>query len=275
MRSWFQTLCVCSLSAIGILGLGGCEQRLGDNGQVLARVNGDEISVHQVNYALKYSRQRNNSAGASQEILDTMISRQLAVQEAMSMGLDRNPDVMMRLEEARLETLASAYAAEVARRLPPVTDGDVANFYRDNPALFAQRRIYRLREITVPIDSDSYKIIKDELAKAPPSNKTLTWMRQQPGRMTDQTVVRPSNDLPADIAGRLLTNGPGTWQLFESPAGLLLYEVQSFEVNPISWTDAAPKIRDSLARQAEKEQLNKIIAQLRDKAKIDRPSRKP
>jgi len=37
----------------------------------------------------------------------------------MSMGLDRNPDVMMRLQEARLETLASAYAAEIFSQVAP------------------------------------------------------------------------------------------------------------------------------------------------------------
>lgn len=275
MKEWHRALCVCTLTFTGIFSLSGCDKRLKDSGQVLARVNGEEISVHQVNFALQYARQRNTGANASEAVLDTMISRQLAVQEAISLGLDRNPDVMMRLQEARLETLASAYAAEVARKMPPIRDDAVASFYREQPALFAQRRIYRLREITVPADNASYKIIKDELAKSPPSNKTLTWLRQQPGRLTDQTSVRPSNELPLDVAARLLNTEPGKWLLFESPAGLLLYEVQSFEPSPMSWTAAAPQIRENLNRQAERELFNKTIAQLRDKAKIERSTKSP
>ena len=275
MKEWHRALCVCTLTFTGIFSLSGCDKRLEDSGQVLARVNGEEISVHQVNFALQYARQRNTSPDAGQAILETMISRQLAAQEAISLGLDRNPDVMMRLQEVRLETLASAYAADIARKLPPIRDEDVASFYREQPALFAQRRIYRLREITVPADSASYKSIKEELAKSPPSSKTLAWIRQQPGKITDQTSVRPSNDLPADVAARLLTLEPGKWQLFESPAGLLLYEVQSFEANPMSWTAAAPQIRENLNRQAERELFNKTIAQLREKAKIERPTKSP
>jgi len=132
MKARLLTLCVYALALFGTIGLSGCDKRLKDSGQVLARVNGDEISVHQVNFALQYARQRNTAPNASEAVLETMISRQLAVQEAISLGLDRNPDVMMRLQEARLETLASAYAAEVARKLPPIRDEDVASFYRSN-----------------------------------------------------------------------------------------------------------------------------------------------
>ncbi|MEY3382131.1 MAG: hypothetical protein RL468_2729 [Pseudomonadota bacterium] len=275
MRVDFRTVYVCALIALNLLGITGCDKRPVGSGQVLARVNGEEISVHQVNFALQYSRQRNNPKDASNAVLETMISRQLAVQEAMSMGLDRNPDVMMRLQEARLETLASAYAAEISRKLPPMKDEAVASFYREHPALFAQRRIYRLREITVPVENESYKNIKEELAKSPPSSKTLSWMRQQPGKWTDQTVVRPSNDLPVEIADRLLPLDAGKWLVFESPAGLLLYEVQSFEANPMSWTTAAPLIRENLTRQEEKELLSKTMAQLREKAKIERQTKSP
>ncbi len=263
------------LAVIGILILGGCEQRIQNSGQVLARVNGDEISVHQVNFALQYSRQRNAAPNASQLILENMISRQLAVQEAVSLGLDRNPDVMMRLEEARLEALASAYAAEISRQLLPIHDGEVETFYQDNPALFAKRRIYRLREITVPVGDEAYKAIKEELSKAPPSNKTLAWMRRQTSGLTEQTVMRPSNDLPVDIAKRLMSVDTGGWQLFESPIGLLLYEVQSFETSPVSLTDATPRIRENLNREAERKLFSKTIAQLREKAKIERPSQQP
>jgi len=275
MKVWHRALCVCSLTLVGAIGLGGCDKRPEDSGQVLARVNGDEISVHQVNFALQYARQRNTAPNPSQAVLETMISRQLAAQEAISLGLDRNPDVMMRLQEVRLETLASAYAAHIARKLPPIKDGDVASFYRDQPALFAQRRIYRLREISVPTDSESYKTIKEELAKSPPSSKTLAWMRQQPGRLTDQITVRPSNDLPLDVAARLLNTEPGKWLLFETPVGLLLYEVQSFEPQPMSWTAAAPLIRENLNRQAERELFNQTLVQLREKAKIERPAKSP
>ena len=275
MRVDFRTVCVYTLIALNLLSITGCDKRPVGSGQVLARVNGEEISVHQVNFALQYSRQRNNPKDASNAVLETMISRQLAVQEAMSMGLDRNPDVMMRLQEARLETLASAYAAEISRKLPPMKDEAVASFYREHPALFAQRRIYRLREITVPVENESYKNIKEELAKSPPSSKTLSWMRQQPGKWTDQTVVRPSNDLPVEIADRLLPLDAGKWLVFESPAGLLLYEVQSFEANPMSWTTAAPLIRENLTRQEEKELLSKTMAQLREKAKIERQTKSP
>ena len=95
----------------GAVLLAACQPDI-DEGQVLARVNGNEISVHQFNFALSQAPQPRSQADRS-ALLDKLIDRQLVVQRALENRLDRRPDVMMRLEEARRDILAAAQATEI------------------------------------------------------------------------------------------------------------------------------------------------------------------
>src|SRR5262245_57262956 len=89
--------------------------------QVVARVNGDEITVHQINNVLARSQNIDPelAAQAKREILERLIDQQLAKQKAIENGLDRSPNVMQALEAAKNEILARAYLEQVARRQAP------------------------------------------------------------------------------------------------------------------------------------------------------------
>ena len=71
--------------------------------QVAARVNGDEITVHQVNDVL--ARNPNIAPEfanqAKSEILDRLIDQQLTKQKAIENKLDRSPKVMRAIEAAK------------------------------------------------------------------------------------------------------------------------------------------------------------------------------
>ncbi|MCK2086856.1 EpsD family peptidyl-prolyl cis-trans isomerase [Thauera aromatica] len=247
----------------------GCKSDALPEGQVVARVNDDEISIHQLNFAITNTRNR-VAANTRESMLDTMIDRQLAVQQALALGLDRRPDVMMRLEEMRLETLATAYAAEMARQLPEPTDEQVASFYRDHPGLFAERRIYRLREVTVPVGTPLLAELKIRLEKPQPMADTLGWLRQKQVGHTEQSVMRPAEELPLDVIDRLVQLQPGQTVTFETPAALILYEVVSTESAPFSWARATPLIRAHLAQEQARAHLRKTFSSLRQQSRIHR-----
>ncbi len=265
-RSWLLGAVVLASAAMQL----GCNRHTAAGGQVVAAVNGDEISIHQLNFAVANTRKR--SAGISPEaMLDTMIDRQLAVQQAAALGLDRNPDVMMRLEEVRLEALAAAYAAAMTRDLPAPTDEQVARFYREHPGLFAERRIYRLREVSVPVATPWMAELKNRVDKQrQPLADTMQWLRQQQVVHTEQLAMRPAEDLPLGVVDRLAKLQPGQTIAFDTPAALILYEVVATESAPISWEGATPVIRSHLRAEQERAHLQKAFARLREQSRIDR-----
>lgn len=265
---WFALLFLSSM-------LAACGRPAIEEGQVLARVNGEEISIHQFNFAMTQASVRPQTSADQAELLDKLIGRQLAIQQALEKKLDRRPEVMMRVEEARRDILADAYAKELSAAAPGPNSDDVAKYFRDHPALFSERKVYRLREITLTNDAPALPQVQERLDKKQDLPDVLTWLRQQPGVFTDQMVIRPAEQLPIEVAVRLNQVAPGEVISFRLPRALVVYQIQSAEVVPMPWAAAAPVIREHLKKQHDFDSLNKALAQLRSKAKIERKAGQP
>ena len=113
----------------------GCERVSAERAGSLiaAKVNGVAISIQEL---------RGARPSTLTQALDKVIDRELLVQQALHDGLDRDPRVVEAVEEARRKVLAEAWLDRQAAQAP--RKDEVRSFYSENPALFAERRIYRL-----------------------------------------------------------------------------------------------------------------------------------
>jgi len=250
--------------------LAGCGKGRVEDSQVVARVNADDISVHQLNFAIAQAPKKIASTGERDVLLEKMIDRQLAVQQSLAQGLDRRPEVMVRLEEARRDILAAAYADEVSARTEAPVEDAAAKYYAAHPGLFAKRKIYRLREVSIPVESTVAAEVLARLERKQRITDIIAWLRQQPGRFTDQLALRPAEQLPIEVVDRLSRMNSGDTVAFRLPRALLIYEVLSAEAAPLNWMAAAPIIRAHLAKQKGSAALGEELKQLRATAKITR-----
>ena len=114
--------------------------------QVAAKVNSDEITVHQINNVLARAPNVTPEVAerAKREILDKLIDQQLAQQQAIEKKLDRSPNVLQVLEAAKTEILARAYLEQIAAAQPKPTPEEAKKYYAEHPELFARRRVFNL-----------------------------------------------------------------------------------------------------------------------------------
>ena len=125
-----QILVLCLAAA-----LPACDRASAGRGaQLAAKVNGAEISVDQL-----------RGAGNNAQALDRIIDRELLVQQALHAGLERDPAVRDAIDASRRQILAQAWLDKVAAG-KTVSRDEIHAFYAENPALFAERRVYRVRE---------------------------------------------------------------------------------------------------------------------------------
>src|SRR5882724_11602299 len=71
--------------------------------QVLAKVNGDEISVHQLNDRLSQVQIPTDvdATAVRKQVLESLIDEQLLVQRAMADKVDRDPQVLQAIERTK------------------------------------------------------------------------------------------------------------------------------------------------------------------------------
>ena len=247
--------------------LAGCsDAKPGGSGQVIARVNGQEISVHQLNRLIA---QRGETTPAQRhEMTEHLIERELAVQQALADKLDRQPEVMLRLEEARRDALATAWAERQAENLTPPSQNDIARYYAEHPGLFADRKLYRLQELALPADAPQIEEMATRLQRGERLPELRTWLRRTGARFSDQNIVRPAEQLPIEAVERLLRVAPGGTVAFRSARALTVYQLESAEPLPVTRLAAEGVIRTYLVTQSRNQIIGNEIQRLRKSADV-------
>ncbi len=104
MYLWNQIKKRILIGGLGLL-LSACEDWLSlpsaSEGQVLVRVNDSEITILQYKNILHTLGILTPSESVKLDIINKLIDRELAVQQAYKQGLDRQPEIILQLEEAK------------------------------------------------------------------------------------------------------------------------------------------------------------------------------
>ncbi|MDP0972048.1 SurA N-terminal domain-containing protein, partial [Klebsiella pneumoniae] len=71
--------------------------------QTAAKVNKEEITVHQINFVLQRQQglKPEQAEEAGRQVLERLVDQELAVQKAQELKLDRDPRVVQQVEAAK------------------------------------------------------------------------------------------------------------------------------------------------------------------------------
>lgn len=264
-------LAVLALTAFGLTA---CNDK-GDKKaatQVVAKVNGDEISVHQINFILGRADgvTAENAGQAKREILDKLIDQQLAVRQAEEKKLDRNPEVMQAVEAARRDILARAYLKQVAESQPKPSTEEIRAFYNERPELFAQRRVFNLQQLLVAADATVTADLNQWAAQGKPLQEIAATLNQRKIPFKADAGVRGAEQLPMEALPKLAALKDGQTTVLPTPQGVLVIRVMASEAKPVDEATATPRIQQFLANKRNSEAVSQQMKTLRDQAKIEK-----
>ena len=238
--------------------------------QVAAKVNADEITVHQVNNILAGNRNLKPEAAeeAKRDVLNRLIDQQLAKQQAIEKELDRTPKVVQAIETARSEILARAYIEQVAAAQLRPTDGEVKKYYAEHPELFAQRRIFNLEEIVILPKDGLAAGLREQIAKPRSMQNIAAWLKSQDAKFTANRGVRAAEQLPLELLPKLQSMKDGEIRLIEEGGRIQVFHLVATKAAPVNETAATPPIQQFLFNRRSSEGIAAEIKRLKDKAKI-------
>lgn len=255
---------------LGLSACGSKEEKVPAS-QVAAKVNGAEISVHQINALLsKVNGLTNeNAPQARKEILDRLVTQQLAVEQALGKKLDRNPDVLLNIEAARREILARAYLEQLAAANPKPTDDEVKRYYDEHPDLFSRRRIFALQELAIPANAGSLDGLKEFINSGKSMDDIVNWLKDHkiPARASQGN--RPSEQIPLELLTKITQLKDGQTTLIETPQGSVVMRLAASQNAPVDEANAKPRIQQFLMNERNGKTVADELKRLKDAAKIE------
>jgi len=253
-------------------GLSACGNKNGEGAtQVAAKVNKDEITVHQINY--EFSKMGNISPEQAKQatghILQGLVEQDLLMQKAIDNKLDRDPKVVQRLDADRRQILAQAYVDQVTSPATPPTDQEISDYYAKNPLLFSDRRIYRLLELSVPVTQENVDSIQKKLAESHTIDDFVTWLKSVNIQANAVQSVKPAEQLPMEILPRIHDLKEGQTVVIKSPTSLNVIVVTGSQSQPVTEAQAKQAISRYLITARKRALAEAEIKKLRDSAQIE------
>ena len=141
----------------------GCQKEMGGN--EMARVNDVSISVQDFNRMADRqsleAKMRLLTEPAQRDFFENyVIPRELLLQEAKKKGIDKNPEMVLKIEDLRRAMIIDALLDEVLRGKNEVSDQEIQQYYRENANRFTEPKEVKIRQIVVDSQSAFQEVMK-------------------------------------------------------------------------------------------------------------------
>lgn len=241
--------------------------------QIAAKVNGGEISVHQINNVIASSSSvaPEQAKQAAAQALERIIDQELLVQRAIKTKLDRDPQVMQAIEAAKRQILAQAYIdrAVSAGSSETGSQEEMRKFYKENPALFERRRIYQFQELQAVAPQEKLDALKAVAAEARGLDRVVEWLRSQKLAFHVATSSKTAEQMPLTMLTRMLEMRDGQIAVFPTRDGVAVVQLLQSREAPLSEQQAAQVIERFLLNRKRLDVAQAEVRKLREQAKIE------
>lgn len=200
-------------------------------------------------------------------IKDELVNREVLFQAAKKRGLDKNPDVIAEMDLARQGIMIQKFFEDYVKS-NPVSDAELKNQYDTLKAQMGDTE-YKVRHILVEKE-DEAKAVIDSLKKGGDFNALAKDKSKDPGSKDNggdldwgpaARYVKPFAD-----AIKALSKGQTTDKPVQTQFGWHVIRLEDTRPTKIP---AFEEVKPQFAQRAQQEQIQKLVADLRGKAKVE------
>ena len=259
--------------AVALL-LAGCGEKKDKDkpaSQTAAKVNKEEITVHQINFVLQQQRglAPEQAASASKQVLERLIDQELALQKSQDQKLDREPRVVQQLEAARREIIARAYAEKIAAGAPKPSPAEIKSYYETHPALFKERRVYNLQELAIQAKPEQVAEIQAKLAAAKDIPEFVNYLKVSDIKFGANQAVRAAEQLPLNTVDKFAQMKDGQTIFTPTPTGAQVVVLAGARSQPVDEARASPAIEQFLWNERKRKVVEDDLKAMRSAGKVE------
>ena len=262
-----------TVACVFVAALAGCGNKKAETPatQTAAKVNKEEITVHQINYMLSQQRAipPEQAASAGRQILERLIDQELAVQKAADQKVDRDPRVVQQIESARREIISRAYLEKIATGAPKPTPQEVKTYYEAHPALFSNRRVYSFQEVNIQTKPEQIDALKSKLASSKDLVEFVGYLKASGFKYAANEAVRGAEQLPLASLDKIAAMKDGQSVFTVLPAGVNVVYLANSRSQAVDEERARPAIEQFLLNERKRKLVDDDIKALRASAKVE------
>ena len=239
--------------------------------QTAAKVNKEEVTVHQINFVLQQQRglAPEQAASASKQVLERLIDQELALQKAQEQKLDRDPKVVQQLEAARREIIARSYVEKIAGGAPKASPAEIKVYYDTHPALFKDRRVYSLQELSIQAKPEDVAVLEAKLKSVKDVQEFLTFLKVKEFKFNANQVVRAAEQLPLASLDKFAALKDGESLFNPVPGGAQVVILVGSRSQPVDEQRAVPVVEQFLLNERKRKVVEDDLKALRSASKIE------
>lgn len=258
--------------------LASCGDDKGDTpkGQVVATVNDEDVTVHELNGEVQTLP--NRGAGAPRKLVESValarvVERKMLADVARERNLDKNPQFILQQRRLQEGLLVQALQSDIATKVQPPTRADAQIYIEKNPALFRDRKIFTIDQIQFLRPANIAQLGFAEAKTMGEVDRILIdngiEYRRQPASV-DALAVNPK--LTAEI-NRITANNPAEVFMFaDQPQGapapiMFVNQVTQTQTKPFTGERAIQYATQLLQREGVQRSLQTQLKVFQDAAK--------
>ena len=264
-----RVLCAALILVAATLSACGEKAKEKKPGQALASVNGQEVTVLQLNEELQRAGvTAAQQDTASKQLLQVLIDRQLLQEAAAKENLDRDPKVMQAIERAKSLIIAQAYLQKRIGNPVKPTAAEVEDYFNKHPEFFSNRKQFSMSEIVIGAND-----LTPEVRTAADSAKSLeevaVWLDAHKVKYGRTQITRSTADVPPQLSSKLLGMPKGQLFVVKEGGRAMFIAVNEVKDAPVTLAVAGPQIEQFLTNKKNKEMASAELQRLRADAKIE------
>ena len=257
------------ISICTVLFLAGCNSNEQHASQVIAIVDGKDVTVHQLNSLLQHQAQHLEQLPTLTALTDQLVDRQLLVNAALSEKLNRLPEIVQAVEDAKAQIYAEAYVDNLMKDTTLEQHNKVMTHLKESrPDIFSQHQTYQLQVLeiqqSVPLSTIDFILFKatrfDDVAHvlAEANVKTAT-----------KVIETVAENMPQGFYQKYVkTPQSGDFIIRKSNDSMQVIGIQSISPSPLSSDETEHLLKQMTQTELKRQISESAIKQLRALAEI-------
>lgn len=269
---FLKSLFVVAASTLLLAGCNETEEKANVS-QVVMKVNGEEVTVHQYNQLLQNSRGKVNpnvdQDVLKQKVANALLEQVLVIQAAKEAGFERMPEVLSAIELAKNKAIADMYLKKTLQGVSNISDADAQAYYDKNPLLFKERKLFVYDNYVVPLKKEDISSFADKVKGLETINQIKGFLESEGVEYKFTQNLKMSEQLPKPLLKPMNIIKAQDIGFLKMSDGVLIIGLNEVKKQPVTFESVRDGIKRQLAGQKVKEATLRLVDSLKNKASVE------